>query len=214
MAGLMSTTAQMKVIGCALTALFVAAIAIALTTTVRGAADEPSRRDAEQLLLKIDSINRNALAERPAARRTPITEQELNAYLQFVAKDQIPAGLEEPWVGILGDGRLAGKAIVDLDAVSRQRSSGRLFDPLSYLGGRLPVTATGVLKTSNGVGQFELESAEVSGVSVPKALLQRLVSYYSRSTDAPDGVSLDSPFELPARIRQIDVEKGQAIIVQ
>jgi hypothetical protein len=85
---------------------------------------------------------------------------------------------------------------------------------MNYLTGRLPVTATGVLKTSNGVGRFELESAHVSSIPIPKMLLQEIVSYYSRTPDNPSGISLDDPFALPARIREIQVERGQAIIVQ
>ena len=80
--------------------------------------------------------------------------------------------------------------------------------------GRLAVTAVGTLKTSNGVGHFELESASVGSIPIPKILLQEIVSYYSRTAEKPAGLSLDDPFALPARIREIQVERGQAIIVQ
>jgi len=76
------------------------------------------------------------------------------------------------------------------------------------------VTATGVLTTNNGVGHFELEAAAISRLPVPKFLLQEIVSYYSRTAANPAGISLDDPFALPARIREIQVERGQAIIVQ
>jgi hypothetical protein len=126
----------------------------------------------------------------------------------------LPAGVVEPSVTILGTGRVSGRAVVDLDAVRRQKAPTSLLDPMNYLTGRLPVTATGVLKTSNGVGRFELESARVSSIPIPKVLLQEIVSYYSRTPDNPSGISLDDPFALPARIREIQVERGQAIIVQ
>jgi hypothetical protein len=45
-------------------------------------------------------------------------------------------------------------------------------------------------------------------------LLQEIISHYSRSAANPSGLSLDDPFALPARIREIQVERGQAIIVQ
>ncbi|MBI4477934.1 MAG: hypothetical protein HY654_12220, partial [Acidobacteria bacterium] len=91
---------------------------------------------------------------------------------------------------------------------------GGWLDPWSYVGGRVPVAATGTLRTKNGVGTFVLESAEVSGITVPKALLQQLVSYYSRTSENPGGVDLDAPFDLPARIREIEVHRGQAIVIQ
>jgi hypothetical protein len=76
------------------------------------------------------------------------------------------------------------------------------------------VNVSGTLRTSNGVGNFQLESADVSGLPLPKTFLQEMVSYYSRTPAHPQGVKIDDPFELPASIRQIDVSAGQAVIVQ
>jgi hypothetical protein len=97
--------------------------------------------------------------------------------------------------------------------VRAQKQRGWL-DPLSYLSGRLPLTATGRLITQDGVGRFQLESAEISGVTIPKTLLQELLSYYSKSTEDPDGINMDDPFELPSRIREIRVGKGEAMVIQ
>ena len=58
------------------------------------------------------------------------------------------------------------------------------------------------------------QSATVGVVPVPKLLLQEIVAYYSKSPSKPGGISLDDQFVLPARIREIQVERGQAIIVQ
>ena len=49
---------------------------------------------------------------------------------------------------------------------------------------------------------------------VPKSLLQELVSYYSRTADTPEGVSIDKPFELPANIREVQIQRGAATIIQ
>jgi hypothetical protein len=78
----------------------------------------------------------------------------------------------------------------------------------------VPVTFTGILHTKDGQGRFELESADVSGVPVPRTLLQELLSYYSRTTDTPQGVRLDDTFQLPANIKAIEVGQGQAVVVQ
>ena len=173
-----------------------------------------SPKDAESLKKKIAAITE--LGTRPAAqpRRTTVTENEVNAYLAFESRDQLPSGIVEPSIGILGTGRVTGRAVVDLDALRRERKATGPFDPASYLTGRLPLSVTGVLKTSEGMGQFEVESATVAGVPVPKRTLQEIVSYYSRTPDSPDGISLDAPFSLPARIREIQLELGQAIVVQ
>ena len=76
------------------------------------------------------------------------------------------------------------------------------------------VAVAGTLRTANGVGTFALDSAHISGVPVPKYVLQELVSYYSKTPTHPEGVGLDESFPLPASIRQIDVGAGQAVVVQ
>jgi hypothetical protein len=179
------------------------------------AAEAPvSRRDADVLKQKVATIT--AVASRPMAKalRTTVTENEVNAYLAYDSHEDLPAGVVEPSVTILGTGRVSGRAVVDLDDVRKSRSPTGLLDPMSYLTGRLPITATGTLRTGNGVGRFQLESAAVAGVPVPKMILQEIVSHYSRTPQNPGGIGLDDPFALPARIREIHVELGQAIIVQ
>ncbi len=189
----------------------VALVAVCATAAAGGAV---TRRDAEALKQKVTTIN--AFAEHPAkqGRRTVLTESEVNAYLAYDAKDQLPKGVVDPVISILGTGRLAGRAVVDLDAVRLQHKSSGVLDPANLLTGKLPITATGVLSTKDGVGRFSLDSATIGGVPIPKMLLQEIVSYYSRSPEKPGGIGLDDPFPLPARIREIQVERGQAIVVQ
>ena len=68
--------------------------------------------------------------------------------------------------------------------------------------------------SGSGVAWFELESATLSGVPIPKSLLQELVAYYSRTPANPRGLNIDDPFPLPAGIRRIDVLPGRAVVVQ
>jgi hypothetical protein len=176
-----------------------------------------SKQDAERFQSKLTQIVEfgNAAPRAAAAkpRAIPVTDAEVNSYLRFMAADQIPVGIVEPLLNALGEGRVSGRAVVDLDAVRKQKQRGWL-DPVNYLSGRLPVTAAGILITKDGKGQFQLESAEISGVTVPKAVLQELVSYYSRTPENPAGIDMDAPFELPARIREIRVGSGSSTIVQ
>ena len=173
-----------------------------------------SRQAADRLLLKAIAINANALASRPAAARTTVTEEELNSFLALDAREQLPVGVAEPRVEMLADGRVVAYAVVDLDAVRKQRSSGGWLDPSSYLRGQLPVSATGTLQAAHGMARFDLESAEIHGIRIPKTLLQEVVAYYSRSSENPNGLDIDAPFPLPARIRAIEVQKGKAVVLQ
>jgi hypothetical protein len=175
-----------------------------------------SKADGDRFSSKLARIvitGNTQRAKTRAAQNTQVTDVEVNSYLRFHAQEQIPVGVVDPMIFAHGDGMVSGRAIVDLDAVRTQKQRGWL-DPMGYLTGRLPLTARGRLTTQNGVGQFTLQSAEISGVTVPKTLIQELLSYYSRTPEAPNGINMDDPFELPAQIREIRVAPGAATIVQ
>ncbi len=186
-----------------------------LTPRVRAVDPPASRRDADLLKQKIALIaERSSAAPSDQRFQTTVTEQEVNAYLVYEAQDYLPAGVVSPGLTILDAGRVSGRATVDLDQIREERKPTSLLDPMRYLSGRLPVTATGVLRASNGVATFQFESAAISGVPVPKLLLQQIVGFYSRSPTRPSGFSLDDPVALPARIREIQLQRGQAIVIQ
>jgi hypothetical protein len=177
-----------------------------------------STSDADRLERTLAAIAQQAgMSSRPGSIvtqiRTAIREPEVNAYLRYRSREQLPAGVIDPYILALGDGRLVGRADVDLDAVRESRERG-FFDPLRFLRGRMPISAAGVLRTKNGVGRFELESATASGVPIPKQLLQELITFYWRTATNPAGFNLDAPFDLPMGIREIHVGSGQAVIVQ
>jgi hypothetical protein len=198
----------------------IAALVLAVTASSAGAYFWLTKQDADRFSAKLQRIVETGnvppgKTAAPAAggRVTVVTDTELNAYFRYNAKDQIPVGIVDPTINALGSGRVGGRAVVDLDAVRTQKQRGWL-DPLGYLTGRLPITATGTLTTRSGIGQFKLESAEISGVTIPKTVLQELLSYYSRTKENPAGINMDDPFELPSRIQEIRVEKAQATVVQ
>lgn len=192
-------------------------VALSVAVAVR-AEDASARRDADAAKKKFADIL--AVGDLPASktpravRRTTVTERELNAYLAYEGAAELPPGVVEPSVNILGAGRVSGRAVVDLDAVRKAKPPTGLLDPRTFLRGHLPVTATGVLKTGDGAGRFDLESASVGGIPIPKVILQEIVSFYSKSPDKASGLSLDDPFALPAGIREIQVQVGQAVVVQ
>ncbi|HWN85214.1 MAG TPA: hypothetical protein VNN99_08685 [Vicinamibacterales bacterium] len=177
------------------------------------AAGAASRQQAESLARKITQITqRGATTPAPVARRTEVTEDEVNSWFVFRGRQYLPAGLSDPSVSMLGAGTMRGVATVDLEALGKRKSrGGGMLDLWSYLGGKVPIAVTGTLRAQDGRGRFEMQSAEVAGLPVPKALVQELVSAYT-ADDA--GVSLDSSFDLPAKIRSIDVGRGQLVVVQ
>jgi hypothetical protein len=194
----------------------VAAAAAALLLSVSVTAQATlTKQDAARFQTKLAQIVQQGTVPRSsrAARNTQVTDAEVNAYLKYDAGKDVPVGIVDPTLSALGNGRVGGRAMVDLDAVRTQKKRG-WTDPLGYLTGRLPVTATGILTTQNGIGKFQLEAAEISGVTIPKGLLQELLSYYSKTPQNPAGINMDDPFQLPSGIREIQVGQGSATIVQ
>jgi hypothetical protein len=192
------------------------AVAMLSAAVSAGAPAALSKADAAKFQAKLAQIERNGAQPRRGkapARVTQVPDVELNSYLKFLAGAQVPTGIADPLLHAAGNGRVTGEATVDLDAVRTQKKRA-WTDPLAYLMGKLPVTAAGTLTTENGIGRFQLESAQISGLSIPKSLLQELLTYYSKSPERPNGINMDDPFQLPAAIQEIRVGQGVATIVQ
>ena len=197
---------------------FAAAVTVS-AITLDGAA--VSRQQADAFAIKIDAIEKHAerAGAKPrgttaAPRRTPVTESEINSWFTYHAAEVLPDGLTQPSLTIGLNGRVSGTATVDLDAIRRSRASGNTFDIWNLLGGRVPVTVAGVVRTRAGRARFELEEASIRGFAVPRLVVQELVAYYSRTPDHPAGHRLDEEFELPASIDRIETSPGSAVVVQ
>jgi hypothetical protein len=170
--------------------------------------------DAVRLRSKVEAITRNGEAARPVPLTTIVTEREVDAYLTYDARPHLPAGFTQPGIVILPTLSLSGTATIDLDAIRRQRRSRGVFDPLNYLSGTVSVAVVGRLSGAAGFARFSLESARLAGIPIPKVVVQELLTYYTRTSSKPQGLSLDDPYPLPARIREIQVRRGEALIRQ
>jgi hypothetical protein len=194
--------------------------ATALTVVVAVGSAAPAgfqallRADADRFQAKIEAITRHAEKPAPGPLVTRVTELEVNAYLACDAVDQLPAGFREPRVTVLADLSLSGTATIDLDAIKAQRQSRGWLDPLNYLGGTLSIGVAARLQATEGFARLSLLSAKVGGIPVPKVVVQELLTYYSRSESRPNGLNLDDPYPLPARIREIEIRPGEAVVKQ
>ena len=168
--------------------------------------------DGQRLEQKVELLSRPAAG---VQRPEPVVfyQREVNAYLRFQAAPAFPTGVTEPFVTLGDGGGVSVSATVDLSALRDVRSRS-LLDPLRYLGGNVPVSARGLLRTERGVGRVEVEAVTVGGVSVPARVLSELVRFYSRNEQRPDGVDLAEPFELPYGVTELRVESGQAVVMR
>ena len=173
------------------------------------------KRDADGLEKKLHVIVGRG-DQKPAPTkplRTSISEREVNSYFKFQGKDHLPVGVLDPTIVIADGTRLEARALVDLAAV--RKANERTWPVLlSWVSGVVEVRAAAKARAANGFGQLELESATLGGVPIPKSFLQMIVSHYSATAENPNGFNLDQPFELPHQIRQVELQRGAAVIVQ
>ncbi len=189
------------------------AVVLAVLFTWAGLAGATlSRPQAEAFERKVAQITQGTRAGE--VRRTTVTEDELNSWFTYRAEPLLPDGIIRPQVSLLGGGRLTGQATLDFAAIGRQRSTGGWLDPWALLGGRLPIAVTGTLQARNGAGRFMLESATLGGIPIPSAVLQELVSLYTRSDERPRGIGIDEAIPLPAGVRAVEIGRGAAVVVQ
>ncbi len=174
---------------------------------VSAQAANTSRSQADSFAKKVAIIKLHGEESPKVARRTTVTEGEVNSWFVYRAPPLLPKGVKDPQVTAIGNGKLHGVVTVDLDALATSSA-------LKLLAGRVPISLPGVLRTKDGRGTFTLQSAAVSGVPLPKFLLQEIVTHYTRDDERPNGIRLDDPFALPAGIKQIDVGPGQAHVIQ
>jgi hypothetical protein len=195
---------------------YVVGLCSVLAAGVLAAAQELTRPEADSMDRKLAAIaERGTRVPSKNAKpvRTSFTEREANAYLKFHGQAVMPVGVQNPRVVIDQGGRLQARAIVDLDAVRKVKERG-LLDPMNLLIGSVEIAAAGTLQAAGGKGTFQIESATLGVFPIPKALLQELVSYYTKSPEMPNGFDLDKPFELPANIRQVEIQRGALTVVQ
>ena len=176
------------------------------------AGDAVSEEAGARLERKLADILRHALEPASGLRLTPLPESEIAAYLAFQGAPHLPVGIREPVVRI-GEDRLFAEAVIDLDAIreSRERTQ---FDLVRYLAGQLVVTASGTVRSANGMAQVDVETVTVGGIAVPAQMLQELVRYFTRTPDRPAGTRVDEPIPLPYGIRELRLSPGLAVIVQ
>jgi hypothetical protein len=189
-------------------------LAATLGSAATAQVPEPTREAADAMQAKIDRVAAAVEEPRPARvrpLRTTFAEHEINAYLALEGPALLPHGIAMPHVQLGDDGRVRARAVVNLDAVARSRERS-VFDPLAYLRGAVEVVATGGVEGEGGRGLIRYESATVGGVAVPKAVAQELLQFYTRTPERPRGFAFDEPFDLPAGVRAVSVERGAATV--
>ena len=191
----------------------VVAVCAVMTLPVLGMRQDLLKTDATRMEQKLTAIiGRGAAAPKnPKPLRTSFTDREVNAYFKHSA--DMPTGVVDPRLTIEDGGRVQARATIDLAAVAKAKPR-TFFDPLAWLSGSLEVVAVGRVKAADGQGTLQIDQATLGGVTIPQAVLQEIVSHYTKTPESPNGFTLDKPFALPVKIRAVETKRGLATVVQ
>jgi len=190
------------------------ACALAGAVAVVSAQAVVSRPEGDSMERKLQTITERGTI--PATQsaplsRTTFTDRELNSYLAYNALSKLPVGLREPRITIPAANRFDARAVVDLDEVRKSKDYGILG---LVLQGTHEIKLSGTFSGANGKGTVHVTAATLDGVSVPENLIEALVNHFSKTPDIPGGFQLDKPFDLPSKIRTLQLQPGSVTIVQ
>ena len=195
-----------------ITGISVIAIAgfVAFRTT---AAKEPagktaqvSPKAAKTLQQKIDAIK--AAEDDPKHKDgtvVELSESELESYLLYSLKEEIPAQVDSADVQLAQD-------VVALDTqitFTNNATGNPVVDAL--LGGTHNLFVKGKFIAHERRGKFDLQEVRVDGIPVPNVLIQTLIKKYV-NPKYPE-VDLNEPFEMPYGIEELKVEPAKATVV-
>jgi hypothetical protein len=167
---------------------------------------------ADALAQKLLDIQARARARQPQAASIPVSETELNSYLNLTLAPQIPPGVSDVALHLQKD-RVEASGFVDLDKLPvKQAAAGSPWNPLNFLGGRVPVLLRAKLTTEDGFGTLEPEEVRLASVPVPLSMLEQIVAQSTKTKENPQGFDILSPFRLPYAAKRLKLQPGKALL--
>jgi len=202
-----------KLLSVGIAGLLVIAIAGVIVFRTIAAKEEPrkngevSEKAAKSLQQKIDAIQdaENNPKHKPGSTRVEVSEVELESYLLYSLKEDIPAQVDSADVQLAQD-----TVALDTQITFSSNATGNpVFDAL--VGGTHNLFVKGKLVAREHRGKFDLLEVRVDGIPVPNVLIQSLMKRYVQPK-YPD-VDLNEPFDMPWGIQELKLEQGKAIVI-
>jgi len=202
-----------KVASVGIAGLLVIAIAGVVVFRTIAAKEEPrkntqaSEKAAKSLQQKIDAIMdaENDPKHKPGSTRVEVSDVELESYLLYSLKEDIPAQVDSADVQLAPD-----TVALDTQITFSSNATGNpVFDAL--VGGTHNLFVKGKLIARERRGKFDLLEVRVDGIPVPNLLIQSLMKRYVQPK-YPD-VDLNEPFDMPWGIQELKLEQDKAIVI-
>ena len=202
-----------KIFLIALTGISVVAIAGVIAFRTLAAKEEArsktevSPNAAKVLQQKIDAMknSENDPKHKRGSSHVEVSESELESYLLYSLKEDIPAQVDTADVQL-------GPDTVSLDTqitFASNATGNPVTDAL--VGGTHNLFIKGKLVAQDGTGKFDLQDVRVDGIPVPNVLIHSLIKRYVKPK-YPD-VDLKEPFPMPWGMESLVITQGKATIV-
>ena len=177
---------------------------IAATTATLLSSASP---DYESVVHKFSLIEQDRL--KPGSR-VALTPGELNAYAQQEIAEAAPGAVRNARLD-LGSGTATASALIDFGKLRRGegKSPGWLMSYL--LDGERPVTIIARIRSANGTATVDVQSVEVSGVTIEGAMLDFLVRNYVMA--AYPEAKVGQPFDLGHHIERLEVQPSAVGVI-
>lgn len=189
----------------ALTAVAATVLLGLLTAEAVSAQSDVSQKTAKVLQAKIDAIRAAETSGNHDRKTIEVSEPELESYVLYELRDDIPARIESLDVQLT-----AGAVAADTKMTFGQGATGSTLVDL-LIAGTHTFFFKGKLAASSKQGKFDLEEVKVDGIPVPNILVETLIAKYVKPK-YPE-VDLGEPFPMPWGIHSLVITPGKATIV-
>jgi hypothetical protein len=167
---------------------------------------------AEAFARKLDSLGQTEVKRGKTPPSVLVTEGELNSYVNYTLAPSLPAGLSDVELQLDRD-RVQATGQVDMELVKEHLGNLSPWNPISLLGGRVPILLAGrYLGAKDGFGRVEIEEVRAAGVPIPLSVVEQVVAGATRSRSQPEGFDIHAPFRLPRPVRRVRLAPGQAFL--
>jgi hypothetical protein len=180
----------------------VAALAAMAATLLSAASPEYLSVVHKFSLIEQDSL-------KPGSRVT-LTPRELNAYAQQEIAEAAPGAVRNPQLE-LGSGTATASALIDFGKLRRSEGKSPGWIMSALLDGERPVTITARIRSADGTATVDVESVEISGVTIEGPMLDFLIRNYLMT--AYPAAKVGQPFDLGHRIERLDVQPSAVGVI-
>jgi hypothetical protein len=161
----------------------------------------------ESVVHKFSLIEQDSL--KPGSR-VSLTARELSAYAQQEIAEVAPGAVRNARLE-LGSGTATATALIDFGKLRRSEGKSPGWIMSALLDGERPITINARIRSANGTATVDVQSLEISGVTIEGSMLDFLIRNYVVA--AYPAAKVGEPFELGHRIERLDVQPGEALVI-